>query len=144
MSRLLRPLTYRARALRRAETPAERELWRWLRGRRLEGAKFRRQQPLGPFVVDFFCDEACLVVEADGAGHFPPPLRDRMRDHWFTAAGLTVLRFENCQILDRTPDVLERIRHAVQSSRPPPDSRHPSPAPGEGTGVRVPSPPQRS
>ena len=117
MSRQLRPLTYRARALRRAETPAERELWRWLRGRKLEGAKFRRQQPLGPFVVDFLCVEARLIVEADGAPHFPSPLRDRTRDVWLATAGLTVLRFENCQILEHTAVVLERIRQAIQSSR---------------------------
>src|SRR3954470_6507192 len=99
MSHLLRPLTYRARALRRAETPAERELWRWLRGRQLEGAKFRRQHPLSPFVVDFFCAEARLVLEADGAGHYPTPLRDHTRDVWLVAAGLTILRFENSQML---------------------------------------------
>ena len=118
MSRPLRPLTHRARALRRAETPAERELWRWLRGRKLEGAKFRRQQPLGPFVVDFFCEEARLVIEADGAGHYPTPLRDQTRDVWFATAGLTILRFENCQILACTAAVLERIRQALLSSRP--------------------------
>ena len=110
-------MTYRARALRRAETPAERELWRWLRGRKLEGAKFRRQQPLGPFVVDFFCEDARLVVEADGASHYPTPLRDRTRDLWLAAAGLTILRFENCEILNGTAAVLARIRQALQSSR---------------------------
>jgi very-short-patch-repair endonuclease len=119
VSRLLRPRTHRARALRREETPAERELWRWLRGRKLEGAKFRRQQPLGPFVVDFFCQEAWLVVEADGASHFPTPVRDHTRDLWLAAAGITVLRFENCQILHHTAAVLERIRKAIQSSRLP-------------------------
>ena len=117
MSRLLRPLTYRARALRRAETPAERELWRWLRGRKLEGAKFRRQQPIGPFVADFLCEEARLVIEADGAPHFPSSLVDRTRDLWLATAGLTVLRFENCQILEHTTAVLERIRQAILSSR---------------------------
>ena len=117
MSALLRPLTFRARTLRRAETPAERVLWRWLRGRKLVGAKFRRQQPLGPFVVDFFCDEARIVVEADGDGHFPAPLSDQRRDAWLAAAGLTTLRFENCQILDDTPTVLDRIARAIQASR---------------------------
>ena len=117
MSRLLRPLTYRARALRRAETAAERELWRSLRGRKLEGAKFRRQQPLGPFVVDFFCDEARLVIEANGAPHFPSPPRDRTRDRWLAIAGLTVLRFENCQILEHTAAGLDHIRQAIRASR---------------------------
>jgi very-short-patch-repair endonuclease len=120
VSRLLRPLTFRARALRRAETPAERELWRWLRGRKLVGAKFRRQQPLGPFVVDFFCEEACLVVEADGAGHFPTPPSDQHRDRWLAAAGLTTLRFENWQILHNTAVVLHRIAQAIRAARSTP------------------------
>jgi very-short-patch-repair endonuclease len=117
MAPLLRLLTYRARALRRAETPAERKLWQHLRGRRLEGAKFRRQQPLGPFIVDFVCHEARLVIEADGAGHFPPPLRDRQRDLLLAAAGLTVLRFENVLILDQLDAVLDRIRNAIRTAR---------------------------
>ena len=117
MSRILRPLTVRARALRGTATPAEQELWRWLRGRKLDGAKFRRQQPLGPFVVDFFCEEERIVIEADGAGHFPPPAGDLWRDYWLNAAGLTVLRFENCEILGRTALVLERIRQAIRTAR---------------------------
>ena len=119
MPSLRRPWTYRARALRRAETPAEQVLWRWLRGRRLEGAKFRRQHPLGPFVVDFFSEDARLVIEADGAGHFPSPVRDQIRDRWLTSLGLTVLRFENCRILDHTAEVLEHICEAIRRSRQP-------------------------
>ena len=117
MPRVLRQRTYRARALRRTETPAERELWRWLRGRQVQGAKFRRQEPLGPFVVDFLCLEARLVIEADGAAHYPRPLRDHTRDLWLAAAGFAVLRFENCQILEHTAAVLERIRQAIGDAR---------------------------
>jgi very-short-patch-repair endonuclease len=67
--------------------------------------------------VDFFCEELRLVIEADGAGHFPPPLRDRARDSWFAAAGVTVLRFENREILENTALVLERIRQAIRRLR---------------------------
>ncbi|MBI4703144.1 MAG: DUF559 domain-containing protein [Deltaproteobacteria bacterium] len=79
MARLLRASTVRARALRRAATLAEQRLWALRRARRLAGAKFRRQQPLGPYVVDFFCEHACLVIEADGAHHFPPPRAQLVR-----------------------------------------------------------------
>lgn len=109
MPPLLRPSTYRARALRRRATPAEQKLWALLRARRLQGAKFRRQQPLGPYVVDFFCQDAQLVVEVDGAQHFPPSQYDKVRDTWLNAAGLTVLRFANHEILGDPNRVLQRI-----------------------------------
>lgn len=116
--RSLRHATVRARSLRRSATPAERNLWALLRDRRLDGAKFRRQQPLGPFVVDFFCRQARVVVEADGAFHFPPTKTQRARDRWLRAAGLTVLRFENREILHEPARVLERIRQAVRQAAP--------------------------
>ncbi len=108
MPRLLRRSTYRARALRRAATPAERALWDLLRGQKL-GAKFRRQQPLGPYIVDFFCEQAGLVVEVDGASHFPRPARDRARDAMLRAAGLRVLRVPNREVLDHSGRVIARI-----------------------------------
>ena len=110
MARLLRPATFRARALRRASTHAEQVLWALLRGRRLDHAKFRRQQPLGPYIVDFFCEQARLIVEADGAHHFPPPHSDIARDAFFRARGLTVLRLPNHDILAHPERVLARIR----------------------------------
>jgi len=115
---LLRPATVRARALRRAATPAERQLWTLLRDRRLDGAKFRRQQPLGPFVVDFFCEQARLVIEADGAFHVPRTRVQRARDRWLRAAGWTVLRFWNREILHETARVLDTIRGAVLGAAP--------------------------
>ena len=84
-------------------------LWNLLRDRQL-GAKFRRQQPLGPYVVDFFCEQAGLVIEVDGAGHFPRPERDRVRDALFRAAGLTVLRLPNREVLEHCDRVINRIR----------------------------------
>ncbi len=113
MSRLLRAATFRARALRRSSTPAELALWDLLRGRRVDGAKFRRQQPVGPYFVDFFCKEAHLVVEADGAHHRPPPRHDVARDAFLRAAGLTILRVPNQDILVRPASVIDRIRDVL-------------------------------
>ena len=100
-----------------------------LRNRQLQGAKFRRQQPLGPFIVDFFCEEAGLVVEADGAHHYPVPDHQRERDRWLQAAGLLVLRFPNRDILQRPDMVLSVIRAALRDSPPLP--------PGEGVGASL-------
>jgi very-short-patch-repair endonuclease len=109
--RLARTSTYRSRALRVESTTAEKILWVALRGRRVFGAKFRRQHPIGPFVVDFFCGEAQLAVEADGASHFPTPPRERDRDAVLAAGGILVLRFSNDEILtdpERVVRVIER------------------------------------
>lgn len=117
MGRLLRHLTYRARALRRESTSAERKLWELLRGRQL-GAKFRRQQPLDLIIVDFCCFEAALVVEVDGPYHHRDLQRkiDFRRDALLQAAGWTVLRFSNDEVF-YTPDaVLLRIRSALPQS----------------------------
>jgi very-short-patch-repair endonuclease len=122
MPRLCRAETFRARALRRTSTPAEQALWDLVRGRRLDGAKFRRQQPIGPYIVDFFCVEASLVVEADGAHHELQPAHDHdlARDRWLERLGLTVLRFSNQQILEQPDEVLRRIRARLTSASPLP------------------------
>lgn len=112
--RLLRHLTYRARALRRQSTPAERKLWELVRGRQL-GVKFRRQQPIGVFIVDFCSIEARLVVELDGPYHDQSLQRcnDSKRDALLQADGWTVLRFLNEEVL-LTPDkVLRHIRSTL-------------------------------
>jgi len=72
-------LVHRAKEMRKDPTPSERELWRWLRQRRFSGVKFRRQQPLGPFIVDFYSSVARLVVELDGGSHLEKVDYDRMR-----------------------------------------------------------------
>jgi len=115
---MLSHMTHRARQLRRHATPAERRLWTLLRARRLCGAKFRRQAPLGPFIVDFYCPSAGLVIEADGAGHHPRPQRDEVRDAAMAAAGLTVLRFSNEEILRDEDRVLARIAEHLHSIPP--------------------------
>ncbi len=86
-------LVPRARVLRADATPAERDLWQIVRGGKL-GLRFRRQQPIGPFIVDFYCAEVGLVVELDGAGHAERADYDDRRTRWLEANGLTVLRFD--------------------------------------------------
>jgi very-short-patch-repair endonuclease len=103
-----------ARRLRREMTNAEVILWRGLRGRGI-GAKFRRQVPIGPFVADFVCVDARLVVELDGPPHDRPEqqLHDRNRDAWLRAQGWRVLRFSNDLVIGGGNLVLDEIRRAI-------------------------------
>ena len=98
-----------ARELRSRMTDAELLLWRHLRRRQLDGRKFRRQHPLGPYVVDFVCLEARLVLELDGGQHAEQVGRDQRRDAWLGERGFRVLRFWNHDVLLRTEAVLEVI-----------------------------------
>lgn len=98
-----------ARALRRGQTNAESRLWAILRDRRLGGWKFRRQQPIPPYVVDFYCDEARLAVELDGSQHSNAVERDGRRTRYLQARGPRVLRFWNNEVLTQTEAVLEHI-----------------------------------
>ena len=93
----------------------ERQLWAVLRDRRLEGLKFRRQFPAGPYVLDFVCLRHRLVVEADGPFHDPD--RDAQRDAWLASRGFRVLRFANGDIGARDHQVISEILGAV--GRPP-------------------------
>ena len=102
-------LTNHARTLRRNMTDAERLLWRHLRNRRMLGYKFRRQVIMGPYIVDFACIEARLVVEADGGQHVEQRGYDEKRSQWLKARGYRVLRFWNHEILGSLPEVLETI-----------------------------------
>jgi len=112
-----------ARMLRQRSTPAEELLWEGLRDRRLFGAKFRRQHPFGPYVLDFFCFAARLAVEADGASHFPQSFHDRLRDDWLRKCGIEVLRFENDEILIDPERVLRAIARVVRKRTPSPPGR---------------------
>jgi very-short-patch-repair endonuclease len=116
-----------ARKLRPEMTDAERKLWYALRGHRLHGLQFRRQAPCGPFVADFLCHAARLVVELDGATHSTDAelSRDRRRDRWFGENGFSVLRFTNQQVYAEFDGVLEMIRLHAEERIPPPQ---PSPA----------------
>ncbi|HEU5250896.1 MAG TPA: endonuclease domain-containing protein [Thermoanaerobaculia bacterium] len=110
----------RARNSRRVPTDVEQKLWFRLRNRRLAGAKFRRQSPVGPYVVDFLCVDANLVVELDGGGHAEDKeiTRDLQRSRELEKLGLRVLRFWNSDVLENLDAVLTTIAEAVESPHP--------------------------
>jgi very-short-patch-repair endonuclease len=98
----------RARAMRRKPTEAERKLWYALCDRRMQQVKFRRQAPIGPYIVDFLCIEHRLVVEADGERH-AESVGDTERDTWLKLNGYKVLRFWNRDIFTARESVLATI-----------------------------------
>jgi len=104
-------LTLLAQNLRRASTDAERRLWYHLRNRQLEGAKFTKQFPIGPYVVDFACRAAHLVIELDGGQH--SPTADAERTAVIEQFGYRVVRFWNNDLLENTDGVLETIRNEL-------------------------------
>ncbi|HEY8615436.1 endonuclease domain-containing protein [Phenylobacterium sp.] len=99
----------RARALRREDTSAEARLWGALQDRRLGGWKWKRQVPISPFIVDFYCAEAQLVVELDGGHHSETEAYDARRTEWLAAQGLRVIRFWNFQVLEDRGAVCDAI-----------------------------------
>jgi very-short-patch-repair endonuclease len=119
-----------ARRLRKNSTDAERLIWGHLRNRNLEGIKFRRQQPLGPYIVDFVSIEKKLVIELDGGQHSTNKAFDEDRDHFINSEGYRVLRFWNNELLQNTEGVLERIRQEILKDTPSP---RPSPPLGRGS-----------
>lgn len=102
-----------ARTLRKSLTDAERRLWLLLRARQLNGHKFRRQHPLGPYVLDFACVDQQLAVEVDGGQHADSE-HDRQRTAWLEAQGWRVIRFWNNDVLTNTEGVIARISEAVR------------------------------
>jgi len=114
MAGFLRQGTYQARAFRACPTPAEHALWQLLRGRAL-GAKFRRQHPIGPYVVDFFCYSAGLVIELDGSVHDSPRAhhRDQAREQLLELMGLRVMRLRNEVVLDEPDRAIALIREEL-------------------------------
>ena len=118
-----------ARQLRKSSTDAELLLWKNLRDRRLENIKFRRQQPFGPYIVDFVATEKRLVIELDGGQHAINKEQDRVRDNYIKSEGYRVLRFWNNEVLLNTEGVLERIREVILKDTPSP---RPSPTEGRG------------
>jgi very-short-patch-repair endonuclease len=108
-------LTSVARGLRKRSTDAERRLWRHLRSRQLEGAKFVRQFPIGGFVVDFACRDAHLGVELDGGHH--NPMMDSPRTQIIERFGYRIIRFWNHDVLENTSGILEVIRLELLNAR---------------------------
>jgi very-short-patch-repair endonuclease len=115
-----------ARRLRQQATDAERMLWKHLRARRMAGHKFRRQVVIEPYIVDFVCLEARLIVEADGGQHLEQVQDDLKRSVFLESLGYKVIRFWNHEILGDTYSVLERIHDClidVPSPQPSPGGR---------------------
>ncbi len=138
--------TQYARTLRKQATNAEKLLWHYLRAKQLGGLKFRRQQPIGKYIVDFICFSHKLVIELDGGQHAQPSnqRRDQQRDTWLQEQGFKVLRFWNNDVVNNIEGVVETIHYEIFgvgfSPSPDPntiDSRKsPSPNPshqGRGT-----------
>jgi len=142
--------TDNARRLRKNMTDAEKHLWRYLRHEQIEGCKFRRQNPIGPYIVDFISFDAMLIIELDGGQHAENIEADQQRTQFLNSRGFKVIRFWNNQVLQETEAVLEVIRREAKT--PPPNGGrlgggrsndgeapnltrpHPNPPPGgEGT-----------
>ncbi len=121
----------RARKLRRTMSPPEVALWQKLRGGQLAGLRFRRQHPIGPYILDFYCASARLAVEIDGPQHDHPDQakHDFARTCWLNEQGIVVLRFATNDVLDDhvAPDTLSAILTAAAPSTafggPPPPRR---------------------
>ena len=119
-----------AKGLRTQMTDAEQRLWYRLRAHRFLDLKFKRQAPIGPYVVDFICFDHKLIVEVDGGQH-AANMSDSRRDAWLSSEGYRVLRFWNHDVLKRTDAVLEEIASAIATAQETPlparSARHPLP-----------------
>jgi very-short-patch-repair endonuclease len=103
---LTNKLVNTAKTLRKSQTDAEKLLWRHLRAKQMKGLKFRRQQPIGNYVVDFVFLEKSLVIEVDGGQH-ADNAKDEERDAWLTSEGFKVLRFWNNEVLTNINGILD-------------------------------------
>ncbi len=112
-----------ARKLRKQPTKAENLLWQNLRNRQLEGFKFRRQQPLGPYIVDFVNFEERIVIEIDGGQHTLLKDKDKQRDAWLNEEGFKVLRFWNNEVFENLGGILQVIRNSLISPSPVPSHK---------------------
>ena len=121
----------KAKTLRTNQTAAEQRLWYHLRAHRFMGYKFKRQKPIGRYIVDFICMEHRLIIEIDGGQHAERVTYDQRRDAWLRNQGYTVLRFWNNDVMQELEGVLEKIRSALVNSL----STGPSPASGRGERV---------
>jgi very-short-patch-repair endonuclease len=110
----------RARHLRKNQTDAERALWSHLRLRQIEGFRFRRQQSIGPYIVDFFCPEAKLIVEVDGGQHADRIEEDTERTEWLEFRGYKVVRYWNNEVLRNIDGVITDLQSHLPGPHPPP------------------------
>lgn len=105
----------RARRMRKALTPPEARLWRCLKGDKLDGLGFRKQHPIGPYILDFYCAAAKLAVEIDGAGHDNRAAHDIRRTAWLGTKGIHVIRIPALQVRDELDSVLSFISHTART-----------------------------
>jgi very-short-patch-repair endonuclease len=99
-----------ARKMRSEQTAAEKRLWHHIRERQLSGYKFRRQQVIDRFIVDFYCSEAKLIIEVDGEIHLKQKEQDKARDRFLQEIGYQVIRFSNQDIQNNLPFVLDKVQ----------------------------------
>ena len=113
----IQPLKSRRKGLRSAMTPAEIRLWQALKHRQLNGLKFRRQPSIGPFIADFYCPAAKLVIELDGSAHDSESAQqqDAERTAYLVSLGLRVVRFENREVMANLEGVLCEIRRQTRA-----------------------------
>ena len=106
--------------MRKRPTRAEKELWQYLRGKRMRGFRFRRQQPIDRYIVDFYCRQARIVVEVGGASHDSTEAAeyDEQRTKFLNEQGLAVLRFSNEQVIYETDSVLNTIAEHLRRESP--------------------------
>jgi very-short-patch-repair endonuclease len=119
------------KALRQNMTPAEATLWRALKGRGTGGLKFRRQQGIGPFILDFYCPEHRLGIELDGSSHDYKYVYDEKRTEYLREQGIRILRYSNHQVFTSLDAVLAEIVNAAKEDTDP--TPNPSPT-REGSG----------
>jgi len=121
-----------AKTLRTNQTEAEQRLWYHLRAHRFMGLKFKRQKPMGRYIVDFVCMERRLIIELDGGQHAEQVAYDQHRDAWLRSHGYTVLRFWNNEVMQQMEGGLEQIRCTIALL--PIFTLSPNPSPTRGRG----------
>jgi very-short-patch-repair endonuclease len=108
-------LKQNARRLRKQMTDAERSLWHLLRRKQIDSHRFRKQVPIGRYIVDFACLDARLVIELDGGQHTDATDADRQRDDWLRSQGFRVLRFWNNDVLKNQDGVMQVVLEALEA-----------------------------
>jgi very-short-patch-repair endonuclease len=111
-------MTKLAKVLRKSQTDAEKIVWQKLRSKQLNGFKFKRQQPLGRYIVDFVCFDKKLIIEIDGGQHATQKDKDLQREQWLQSEGFEVVRFWNNDIFENIEGVLETIMKKLSTPSP--------------------------
>jgi very-short-patch-repair endonuclease len=126
-------LVNKARALRHRETAAEQIIWSWLRDNKIDGVKFRRQQPIGIYIVDFVSFEKKLIIEIDGGQHNfeMNKTEDEARKQWLESQGFRVIRFWNNEVSSNLEGVILQIEETLRGHP------HPVPLPSKGEGTKI-------